>query len=348
LISGKRIFPTKASKYVLSFLLSAVFLYIAFYGVSFSEVFNYVADSSLLWIFVFILTWIISHYLRAVRWKIILHSVKKDASVKNLFGALMIGYGVNCVIPRLGEISRAVFVGKWEGLSKSSLFGTVIIERIIDILFLGFAVIVSLFLWSEDLYRNFPWLESTLYLTTIILLSIILFLILIIRFKEQFYGFIINILGRISEKFAHKAAYVFEMLTYGFSSLRGAKNYIYTIFLSAAIILTYATGSYIGFFIIGMNNIMEVTFAMGWVLMSISSIGVIIPTPGGTGSYHTLAKSALVLLFGFGEEISLAYAFVTHIISYTLFIVAAVLSYFLIDKQHDNLISVVETKLDDL
>jgi glycosyltransferase 2 family protein len=330
---------------VLSFLLSAVFLYIAFYNVDFGEVFSYVAKASIFWIFIFIVLWMLSHYLRAVRWKIILHSVKKDASLKNLLGALMIGYGVNCIIPRLGEISRAVFVGKWEGLSKSSLFGTVIIERIIDILFLGLAVILSVYLWSESLYISFPWLESTLYITSFVMGLIILFLVLTIRFKEHFYSFIISFLSKFSEKLAHRVGYIFGMLIEGFASLRGVKNYIYTILLSAAILIIYAGSSYVGFYIIGMQ---PVTFAMAWVLMSVSSIGVIIPTPGGTGSYHTLAKSTLVLLFGFGEEISLAYAFTTHIVSYILFILSAIAAYFIIDKQHDNLFSVVETKLDEL
>jgi glycosyltransferase 2 family protein len=348
LISDKEKNPLKSSKYLLSFLLSGIFLYIAFYNVEFKEVFRYVGNSSVTWIIVFILISFFSHYLRAVRWKIILHSVKKDASVKNLFGALMIGYGVNCLIPRLGEISRAVFVGRWEGLSKSSMFGTVIIERIIDIIFLGLAVIVSFFLWSESLYLNFPWLESTLYITAVLMGSVILFLVFTIRYKEHFYGFIIKFTGRFSEKAADKIANIFEMLTQGFASLRGVKNYFLTLIFSSLIIITYAASSYVGFFIIGMQEIKEVTFAMGWVLMSVSSIGVIIPTPGGTGSYHTLAKSTLVLLFAFGEEISLAYAFITHIISYFLFIVSAIAAYLIIDKHHENLIKVVETKLDEL
>jgi hypothetical protein len=87
---------------------------------------------------------------------------------------------------------------------------------------------------------------------------------------------------------------------------------------------------------------------MGWVLMSIAAIGVIIPTPGATGSYHTLAKSTLVLLFGFGETVSAAYAFLTHIISYFLFIFTALFVYFVLNKQKNNIIKVVETKLDDL
>jgi hypothetical protein len=260
----------------------------------------------------------------------------------------MIGYGVNCLIPRLGEISRAVFVGRWEGISKSSLFGTVIIERIIDIIFLGLAVIISFYFWSESLFISFPWLKSTLVITLILMGMVIIFLLLTIRFKEHFYGFILRWISKFSDKTAHRAAYIFEMLIQGFSSLRGTRNYLLTVLLSFLIIITYATSSYVGFFIIGMHEVKDVTFAMGWVLMSVSSIGVIIPTPGGTGSYHTLAKSALVLLFGFGEEISLAYAFITHIISYILFILLAIGSYLLIDKQHGSFIKIVETKLDEL
>lgn len=348
MISGKRKIISGAAKVLVPFILTAVFLYIAFYNVNFSEVLNYVKEASLFWIVVSIIISALSHYLRAFRWKVILYSVKKDTSITNLFGALMIGYGVNCIIPRLGEISRAVFVGRWEGLSKSSLFGTVIIERIIDILFFGLAVIVAVFLWSKSLYASFPWLESTLYITTVMMIGVIVFLILTIRFREHFYGFIIKFIGRFSVKYAHKAAYIFEMLTHGFASLKGYKNYVFTILLSVFIMLLYALNSYVGFYIIGMQNYKDVTFAMAWVLMSVSSIGVMIPTPGGTGSYHTLAKSVLVLLFGFGEALSLAYAFITHIISYFFFIIAALVAYFIIDKQHGNIIKIVETKLDEL
>jgi uncharacterized membrane protein YbhN (UPF0104 family) len=82
--------------------------------------------------------------------------------------------------------------------------------------------------------------------------------------------------------------------------------------------------------------------------MSISAIGIIIPTPGGTGSYHTLAKSTLVLLFGFPEALSLAYAFITHIISYIFAILFSLIIFFLLNKQHENLIKVVETDIKEV
>lgn len=332
-------------KFVFSLILTAVFLYIAFYNVDFGEVLNTVSRASIFWIVVFVIVLISSHYLRAVRWKVIISSVKSDTSMKNLFGALMVGYGVNCVIPRLGEITRAVMLGKWEHISRSSMFGTVVLERVIDVIFLGLSVIAAALIYNGDIYLSFPWLKTTLYITSVLIAAFLVFLFLVVRYKEKFYGVIINLLGRISENLAHHAGYVFRMLTEGFSSLKGTKNYILTFLLSILIMFLYALNSYIGMIMIGMQN---ANFGMAWVLMSISAIGVVIPTPGGTGSYHALAKSALVLLFGYGEVISLAYAFLTHIISYFLFIIFALIILFVLNRYHDNLIKVVETEMEEL
>ena len=337
----------KVLNFTFPVLLSIIFLYIAFHNSDLNLVFQYVSHPSVFWIIIFILTTLFSHLLRAVRWKVILNSVKKDVSVKNAFGALMIGYGVNFVFPRVGELSRAVLIGKWEGLSRSSMFGTVIIERVIDVIFLGLTLILSVYL-SKDLFINFPWLKSTLYITFVLMIIGIFFLYLTIRFKEKFYNIIIKMVSRFSVKLASKAAHIFEMLTEGFASLKGTRNYFLTILLSAGIMLVYALNSYLGFFTLGMQNMgIPVNFKLAWVLMSISAIGAVIPTPGGTGSYHTLAKSVLVF-FGFGLNISLAYAFLTHIISFFLIIFLALVSFFLLNKQHLNLLKVVKPDPDDL
>ncbi len=331
--------------FILSLILTAVFLYIAFYDVNFGEVLDQVSKASLFWVIIFIIVLLLSHFLRAIRWKVIISSVKPDASLKNLFGSLMVGYGVNCVIPRLGEITRAVLLGKWERISRSSMFGTVIVERVIDIIFLGLSVIVAALIYSGNLYLSFPWLKTTLYITSALIAVFLVFILMVVRFKEKFYGAIVKLLGRISEKLAHKAGYIFKMLTEGFASLKGTRNYLLTFLLSVLIMLFYALNAYVGMIMIGLPH---VTFAMAWILMSISAIGVVIPTPGGTGSYHALAKSALVLLFGYGEVISLAYAFLTHIISYLLFIILSLIIFFVLNRQHDNLINVVETEMEEL
>jgi len=334
--------------YGFSIVLAVVFLYIAFYNVDFSEVLKIVSHANIVWVFIFIVVTMFGHYLRALRWRYILNSVKPNTSMKNLFGSLMVGYGVNCVTPKLGEVTRAVLIGKWEGLSRSSMFGTVILERIIDIISLGLSVIVALLLTSVNLSEKFPWLITSLYIMAAFIIVAIIFLTLILKSREKFSELIIKFVGKISHKLAEKIAYIFTMLAEGFASLKGAKNYFWTITLTIVIVVFYAFGSYAGLLMLDMQNIMTITFGMGWVIMSISAIGVIIPTPGSTGSYHTLAKSTLVLIFGFSETISVAYAFLTHIIGYILFIITALTMFFIVNKQKENLFEVVETKISEV
>jgi hypothetical protein len=307
-----------------------------------------VSGASIFWIVILMITLLLSHFLRAVRWKIILRSVKPDISMKNLFGSLMVGYAVNCLVPRLGEVARAVLIGKWENVSRSSMFGAIILERIIDVLFLCLSIFISALIWSEDLYFKLPWLKTSLYISVFGIVGVVIFLFLVIRYKENFYGVLVKMMGKLSEKFAHKTAHIFEMLIEGFRSLKGTKNYILTFLFSVAIMLLYAFSSYVGFFTVGMNSIKPVSYQMAWILMSISGIGVLIPTPNGTGSYHTLIKTALVLLFGFSEVISLSYAFLTHFISYVVFILVGVISFLILNKQHENLLKLVKTELEEL
>ncbi|WP_337865761.1 lysylphosphatidylglycerol synthase transmembrane domain-containing protein [Ignavibacterium sp.] len=334
--------------YSLSFLLAGIFLYVAFHDVSFSEVLEITAEADLFWMIVFIILFYAAHILRALRWKYILNSVKSDTKFAHLFNSLMIGYGVNCITPKLGEVTRAVLFGKWEGLSRSSMFGTVILERIIDIIALAVSVLIAIIISTENIRGSFPWLMTTLYITSALIVLFILFLYLILKYEKKFSEWIVKLLNRFSHSLADKVAYIFSMLTQGFFSLKGRKNYYITLLLSALIIIVYAATSYIGLLMLNMQNIQPVTFTMGWVLMSISSIGVIIPTPGSTGSYHTLAKSTLVLLYGFGETISAAYAFLTHIISYILFILTALVIYFVLGKKSIALNNVPKTSTEDL
>lgn len=334
--------------YGISIILAIIFLYIAFNDVDFSEVLEIVSSANLFWVIIFIIITMLGHYFRALRWKYILNSVKPDTSMKNLFGSLMVGYGVNCVTPKLGEVTRAVLIGKWEGLSRSSMFGTVILERVIDIIMIGVSIIIALFLTGVSLSAKFPWLVTSLYIMGGITIISIVLVYFVLRTKEKFSVFIIKFVGKISDKFAERAAYIFTMLAEGFASIKGTRNYFWTIFWSVAIIVLYALGSYAGMLMLDMQKVQPVTFGMGWIIMSISAIGVMIPTPGNTGSYHTLAKSSLVLIFGFDETISAAYAFLTHIIGYILFIITALIMFFLINKHRDNLFKVVETEIREI
>ena len=321
---------------VIPFALTILFLYYAFRNVNLAEAFKLIGQVNLGWLAVFIVIFMFSHFLRALRWKYIIASVKNDTKILHLFGATMIGYGVNAVVPRLGEIYRALFIGHWENISRTSMFGTVIVERVIDILVLALSVLISVLVYSGDLYTQVTWLKSSVEIIFVAISIGIVLIVLTIIFKESFYNGIVRFIGFFSRKAADYLGGIFRTLVEGFGSLRGAKNILMTIFLSAAIMLFYGINSYVSFLMLGMDALKHVTFGMAWILMTISAFGVVIPTPGGTGSYHLITISVLTGLFGFGKEISSAFAIVTHAVSYIIFILSPLIFIYIVNKKRSK------------
>jgi len=294
--------------------------------VDLNKTFDMLSNVSIFWLIIFIALFFLAHYIRAVRWRYILFSVKKDISIINLFSATMIGYGVNCVVPRLGEVYRAFFLGKWESLSRTSMLATVIIERVIDVLVLALSVLVSIFIYDGNLLNEISWLKSALILISVSILTLIVFIVLLVFYREKFTRILILLIGKISRRMADKAAYVFEMFTEGLSTIRSKKALLLTLVLSILIMLIYGLDSYIGLLVLKMNEIQPTSFAMGWVVMTIAAFGIVLPTPGGTGSYHLIAVFVLVTLYGFSESIAFAFALLTHTIGIVLFVLSTIVA----------------------
>lgn len=89
-------------------------------------------DANYFWIFVSISLAILSHISRAYRWKYTLEPLNYHPRFLNSFMAVMIGYLVNLGIPRMGEISRAAAMTKYENIPFNKGFGTIVAERVAD------------------------------------------------------------------------------------------------------------------------------------------------------------------------------------------------------------------------
>ena len=179
--------------YSLPFILMVILLFFAFRNVNIGKALDLIEKTSIGWMIVFIIVFLFSHLVRAYRWKVIVSSVKKDTKLLHLFGAIMVGYGVNALVPRLGEVYRALYVGKWENISRSSMFGTIVVERVLDILALGISVLISVMIYPGNLYNEISWLKSAVVLGFIIIFAIIIFLLLLVKFKQKFYSTIVKL-----------------------------------------------------------------------------------------------------------------------------------------------------------
>ena len=322
----------KVAGYLSPVIVTVLFLYLAFKGIDLSKSFGLIAKSSLLAVLLYVVVFFSSHLARAIRWRYMVDSVKKDVSSFHLFGSVMIGYGVSCIIPRLGELYRGLFLGRWENISRTTVLGTIIVERIIDITVFVLAALISVGLYSGDLFKDVNWLKLSLVIGYLIIIIVTVFLVLIVRYKQKFKNIFIKFAGKISKKFETRLDVLFNTLISGLSSIRGTKNILMIILWSAVIILLYALNSYVGFYIFDMDSTGRITFAMAWILMTISSFSAMIPTPGGTGPYHLISIFVLTQLFNFGIEISAAYALLTHFISYSLFVLSTVIIIFIVNK----------------
>lgn len=96
----------------------------------------------------------LSHISRAVRWQFLINSLGYRAKVSNRIMAVFIGYLVNITIPRSGEISRALVINRYDNVPFDKSFGTIISERVIDMLLL-LLFTLSVFFIQFDLISDF-------------------------------------------------------------------------------------------------------------------------------------------------------------------------------------------------
>ncbi|MCK5741801.1 MAG: flippase-like domain-containing protein, partial [Chlorobi bacterium] len=106
-------------KYFLSFIILVISVWYAVRDVNIYELKDVIFDADYLWVFLSVPVILLSHWVRAARWKTMLKPIKETKSVFNLFSAVMIGYFFNCVVPRGGEFIRPYVVARREKISYS-------------------------------------------------------------------------------------------------------------------------------------------------------------------------------------------------------------------------------------
>lgn len=139
---------------------------------------------------------ILSHYFRAVRWKMLMQPMGFEPTISNTFWAVIVGYIVNLAIPRAGEVSRCGVLSKYENIPVEKSLGTVVMERLLDVLMLGIILVFVVFtqysLYSSILEKNVfvPLREKSVLLTSptviaIIVLSIVMMIVGVLLFRKK-------------------------------------------------------------------------------------------------------------------------------------------------------------------
>ena len=142
-------------KVVLPLLLGVVLVWYSLSQISFSELANYFKEANYYWIGLGVFLGALSHLSRAYRWKFMIHPMGYKLRFLNSFMAVMAAYLINYTIPRAGEISRASIITNYEGVPFEKGFGTIVAERVADMLVMVLIILITLFLEFDFIYKFF-------------------------------------------------------------------------------------------------------------------------------------------------------------------------------------------------
>lgn len=246
------------------------------------------------WVFLGLFLGILSHLLRAMRWMMFMEPMGYKPRLRTSFFAVMIGYMANLAFPRLGEVTRCGILTRYEKIPFNRTLGTVITERVIDILifFLLFVLMIVTQFGTIREYLDqtvYPKLverfgvihySRILYLTAGGILAAIAILFLIFRKRLEQFSLYRKILGL--------ATGFWE----GLKSLTQIRRPWLFVLLSVLIWILYYLMLFVCFFCFPETS--RLSLGAGLSALVLGSIGIMI-TPGGIGLYPALIQETLRL-----------------------------------------------------
>lgn len=282
-------------------LALAYYLFNSFYTPSFI---NDLKSVSLFWLSLAVLAVLTAHIFRALRWQLMIRPLtNKNPGFFKVFNALMVGYLVNLALPRAGELARCVWLAKKEKLETTSLVGSVIAERIIDLIMLLILLVISLTVYHQILLSFFnattliALVQAKFWLVGLALLIGLGLLAIIIKLAKK------------DNPFALRLKELIQKLWKGFLSIKQVKNRLGFVCFTFLIWFFYIASTYFGFKMLQQTE--ALSFFDALLTLVAASFGMVAPIQGGIGAFHFMVSECLILL-GINGSIALVYATVLH------------------------------------
>ena len=298
---------------LVSIVVAGLFIWLAVRNVEMSELWDQIRGVTLYWLPFFLIMMLISHYLRAERWRLLLTREYSDIRRSTLFAGVMMGYFFNSLVPRLGEVTRPVYVARQHKMSSSNLIGTIVIERLFDLATLLFLALFAALYLVQDLSgfqslfgtEGWPWYFYLALPAILVILGACIWIIrkVLISLEEKEW-----VTNPLLVKIVQKG----RSFSDGIVSIRHVENWPLFLLLTAGIWFGYVIMAWLPFFMMNLQEIYGLTISDAVVLTIVSSVGVSIPTPAGIGSYHLLIQQSLAILYQVPVVTALTYATVAH------------------------------------
>ncbi len=281
-------------KIALPLVLGIILVWYSLSKISFQELLQYFKDANYIYILLGLIFGLFSHLSRAYRWKFMIEPMGYSLRMSNSIMAVFAAYLVNYTIPRAGEIIRGSILTNYEGVPFEKGFGTIVAERIADMLMMVIIIIITLFLEFEFIYEFFSARFHPLKLvigSAILILVAVLFLIVIKRSKSKFAvkikTFVSGLIEGAMSIFKMKKKWAFIFHTF----------FIWAMYILMFYITTFSLEE--------TTNLPLTAILIGFISASFS----IAATNGGIGSYPVAVYIAFSM-FSIAKEPSIAFGWI--------------------------------------
>lgn len=301
-----------ALKFILLLSAGLFLLYFAFRGQDPAKLLADMKQADYSWVLLSLLVSLVAHFLRAVRWKMLIRPLGYEPSSVNTFYAVMSGYIANLAVPRMGEVTRCGALNRSDEIPLNQLIGTVVAERVIDLLtlivILFFSIysqfsVVGNFLNDQLLQPLQEKLAGKGLLLGLILVFGIILLILFIRFSKK------RKASTPQKTWIDKIINLLNGIKNGLVSVTEIKGKWLFFLYTVLIWLGYFLSTYFCFFALHATS--SLTLSDGLFILAIGGLGMSAPVQGGIGAYHWIVSQGLIL-FGIAQADGLAYATISH------------------------------------
>lgn len=311
--------------------LGILLLYFAFRGIALGELVNTIRGAKFGWIGLSLVFATLSFLSRARRWMLLIEPLGFRPAYWNTYHALMVGYLSNYALPRLGEVTRCVMLGKREKIPVDSLIGTVIIERVIDLAMLLLIMLFLLVKWVDKFGTFFgeqvfdplkqrmnAALGGMLFFWILVIGTLAILAILLYIFRKRLSKF----------GFVKKIGQFIRGILDGLKTIYRMKRKWEFILHSFVIWFLYIMMTWVVVF--SLKETSSLTFVDGIFLLVIGGLGMSAPVTAGFGAFHWIVSRGLVHVFGLTLEQGGAYAILAHESNSLLTILLGALSYLLL------------------
>lgn len=283
------------------------------------------------WLFLpVLLMMLLSHYIRALRWKILMEPLGHKPNIFLVFNAVMVGYFANLLFPRLGEVLKCTILARYEKVGPDKLIGTIVAERAIDVVSLLVIFFLTIVLqidvvgeYALSLLRTaFNNGEKGFSLTrALTILGIVIAVIAV------FY-FLLTRLKHIG--FVQKIRNILKGILSGVASVRYMKKRGLFIFYSILIWTLYLMSARIGFY--ALQEVSHLGIKPALSIISFGSIGMIV-TQGGIGAYQYAVQETL-FLYGIDKLVGFTYGWILWLAQTAVILVGGVFCAALLPFMH--------------